>query len=124
MEVHTELGPGLMESAYGRGLAHELNACGLSFESELMIPIVYKGVPLDCGYRADFVIERELLVEIKSVEHLLPVHSAQVMTYLKLTKVPQALLFNFTVDRLKHGMKSFLYKEGRVFREELEELAH
>ena len=124
MDVHTELGPGLMESPYGRAFAHELHARGLSYQSEVAIPVMYKGVKLHCDFRADFIVENELLIEIKSVEHLLPVHSAQVMTYLKLTKVRQALLFNFNVDRLKHGMKSFLFKEGKVFREEPEEPAH
>ena len=114
MEVHTHLGPGLLELPYCRGFAQELRARGLSYRSEAMIPVVYKGVDLDCGYRADFIVENELLVEIKSVEHLSPVHFAQVMNYLKLVKVRQALLFNFNVTLLKNGMTSFLYRDGRV----------
>jgi GxxExxY protein len=108
IEVHTQLGPGLMESTYARCLGYELAAAGLKHRSEVLIPIIYKGAYLDAGYRADFLIEETLLVELKSVEHLLPVHLAQTMTYLKLSKVQQALLFNFNVPRLKDGMKSFL----------------
>ncbi len=111
IEVHTQLGPGLMESTYRRCLAHELTVSGLSHRSEVIIPIVYKGVQLDCGYRADFLVENALLLEIKSVDHLLPVHLAQTMTYLKLARTQQALLLNFNVARLKEGMKSFLFRE-------------
>jgi GxxExxY protein len=122
MAVHDELGPGLTEAPYGRGFKYELSAAGLSYRSEVMIPIVYKGTPLDCGYRADFIVENEILIEIKSVEHLLPVHSAQIMAYQKLTRVPHALLFNFNVTRLKNGMKSFLLRDGKPQLEENEGL--
>ena len=114
MEVHTHLGPGLLEHTYCRGLAYELSARGLSFKTEVAIPTMYKGVDLECDYRADFIVEEQLLLEIKSVESLLPVHSAQAITYLKLTKLPQVLLFNFNVSQLKKGMKSFLYRDGAV----------
>jgi GxxExxY protein len=109
LEVHRHLGPGLMESTYCRCLIHELTLSGLSFRSELLIPVVYKGVRLDCGYRADLLVEGVLLLEIKSVDHLLPVHLAQIMTYGKLAKVGQALLLNFNVVQLKDGLKSFLF---------------
>src|SRR5260221_5422407 len=111
IEVHTQLGPGLIESTYHRCLARELTVSGLSYRSEVVIPISYKGVQLDCGYRVDFLVEDVLLLEIKSVDHLLPVHLAQTMTYLKLARVQQALLLNFNVARLKEGIKSFLFKE-------------
>jgi GxxExxY protein len=110
LEVHTQLGPGLMESAYRQCLAHELKVLGLAYRPEVAIPVLYKGVPLDCGYRADFVVANTLLLEIKSVAQLLPVHSAQTLTYLKLARVEQALLLNFNVARLKEGIKSFLSK--------------
>ena len=114
IEVHRELGPGLMEMPYRRCLARELRAAGLSFQGEVIVPLLYKGERVECGYRADFVVENELLIEIKSVDRLLPIHSAQVMTYLKLTRVRQALLFNFNVERLKDGMKSFLFRDPRA----------
>jgi GxxExxY protein len=105
IEVHRYLGPGLLESAYGQCLAHELGLRGLSFERELQLPVRYKGVELDCGYRLDFVVERELIVEIKAVERLLPVHEAQVITYLRLTGVRAGLLVNFNTVALRRGLR-------------------
>lgn len=113
IEVHRELGPGLLESAYERCLARELELRGLRFELQVPLPILYKGMSIDCAYRLDVVVESELLLELKSVEHLLPIHDAQVITYLKLAGMPQALLMNFNVRRLKDGLKSFLQPIGR-----------
>jgi GxxExxY protein len=105
IRVHRELGPGLLESAYERCLAHELSKEGLAFEQQRAVPVQYRGVELECGYRLDFVVERELVVEIKAVDRLLPVHEAQVLTYLKLTKIRCGLLINFNAETLKQGLR-------------------
>ena len=110
LEVHSHLGPGLLESAYEQCLAHELSLRGLQFERQRPVPVAYKGVRLDCGYRLDFVIEDRLLVEIKAVESLLPVHQAQVLTYLQLTQLPVALLVNFNAFPLKAGLRRLTRK--------------
>jgi GxxExxY protein len=106
--VHRQLGPGLLESTYDRCFAHELSLSGLAFLRETPLPVVYKGIELDWGYRVDYLIESELLVELKAIETLLPVHEAQALTYLKLLGLRQALLINFNVVRLKQGLKSVL----------------
>jgi GxxExxY protein len=106
--VHRALGPGLLESVYRRCLVHELEMARCQVASEVPLPVEYRGVRLDGGYRLDLVVEDELLVEIKSVEQLLPVHRAQVLTYLKLSRLKQGLLINFNVYRLKDGVKSLL----------------
>jgi GxxExxY protein len=108
IEVHRTVGPGLLESAYRECLAFELAARGVKFVREAPLPLTYKGTGLDCGYRIDFLVEQSLLVELKAVERMLPIHSAQTLTYLKLLGVRQALLFNFNVRRLTQGLKSFL----------------
>jgi len=108
IEVHRNLGPGLLESAFARCLSYEFTARGIEFQQQVAIPVNYKGVQIDCGYRADFVIGRSVLLELKSVDRVLPVHEAQILTYLKLTKVDQALLVNFNVTRLTDGLKSYL----------------
>jgi GxxExxY protein len=108
IEVHRALGPGLLESAYRQCLASELAAAGIQFAIEMPVPVVYRGVRLECGYRADFVVEGLLLLELKSVERLLPVHTAQVMTYLRLLDLKQAILVNFNVTRLVDGVRSVL----------------
>ena len=108
IEVHRTLGPGLLESVYARGFAYEMHSAGLAFETEVPIPAEYKGTPLDCSYRVDFVVSERVLVEIKSVEQLLPVHQAQVLTYLKLLKLKQGLLVNFNSVRLIDGIRNIL----------------
>ena len=108
IEVHRALGPGLFESAYEPCLAHELTLCGIAFARQMPLPVVYRGVHLDCGYRADFLIEGALLVELKAVDRILPIHQAQILTYVKLLGVPQGLLINFNVPRLVDGLQSFL----------------
>ncbi|HKV99652.1 MAG TPA: GxxExxY protein [Vicinamibacterales bacterium] len=108
IEVHRLLGPGLLESAYSRCLGHELSSAGLRYETEITIPVRYKGLVLDHGYRADVIVQDELLIEIKSVEGLLPIHFAQTLTYLKMSGLRQALLFNFNERRLVDGLKSFV----------------
>ncbi len=108
IEVHRALGPGLLESAYQRCLVRELDLRGLQFRTEVPLPVVYKGLDVNCGYRLDFVIGGELIVEVKAVEHLLPIHEAQVITYLRLSGATQGLLINFNVPRLVDGLRSFL----------------
>ena len=108
IEVHRTLGPGLVESAYARCLGLELASANLRFETEVTIPVRYKGLVLDHGYRADVVVEGQLLLEIKSVEGLLPIHNAQTLTYLKMAGLRQALLFNFNERRLVDGLRSIV----------------
>lgn len=105
MEVHRQLGPGLMESVYQACLAHELYLRNIKSEREKPLPIVYKGAHLDCGYRLDFLVEEKVIVELKAVEQLLPIHEAQLLTYLKITGCKVGLLINFNVPLLKHGIK-------------------
>jgi len=105
MEVHKHLGPGLLESAYEECLCHELAASGIPCERQKALPIVYKGISLDCGYRLDVVVDDSLLLELKSVETLLPIHEAQLLTYLRLSSLKLGLLINFNVPLLKTGIK-------------------
>ncbi len=105
MEVHRALGPGLLESAYETCLARELAIQGIAFEQQVELPVVYRGVPLSCGYRLDFLVEGELILELKAVEELLPIHEAQVLTYLKLSDKRIGLLINFNVALLKQGLR-------------------
>jgi GxxExxY protein len=104
VRVHRELGPGLLESAYAACLAMELRAGGLRMESQLAVPIVYHGVRLEIGYRIDILVEDRVVVEVKAVEALVPIHRAQVLTYLKLRHCPVGLLLNFNVPVLKDGI--------------------
>lgn len=105
MEVHRHLGPGLLESAYEECLCHELNALKIPYERQKALPVTYKGVSLDCGYRMDIVVNSSLLLELKSVESLLPIHEAQLLTYLRLSGLRLGLLVNFNVPLLKNGIK-------------------
>jgi GxxExxY protein len=104
MSVHRELGPGLLESAYQAAMCHELSLLNVPFRSQLNLPVEYKGVRLDCGYRIDLVVDDRALVELKSVERLLPVHEAQLITYLRLSRVHVGLLINFNVPTLRRGI--------------------
>jgi GxxExxY protein len=103
--VHTNLGPGLLESVYERCLCHELRKAGLAYEVQLVLPINYDGEVIDGGLRLDLVVEDQVIVELKAVERLLPIHEAQALTYLKLTGKRLALLLNFNTERLKEGIK-------------------
>ena len=105
IEVHRHLGPGLLESAYQSCLAFELKQLGLEVEEQKPLPVVYKQVKLDCGYRLDMVVEDEIIVEIKAIEKLLPIHDAQLLSYLRLAKKRVGLLMNFHVPVLKNGLK-------------------
>jgi GxxExxY protein len=103
IEVHRTLGPGLLESAYEECLCHELHLRGIGFERQVPLPVEYKGVKLDCGYRLDVIADRALILEIKCVEHILPVHEAQLLTYLKMTGKRVGLILNFNVATLSRG---------------------
>lgn len=104
IDVHKALGPGLLESAYAACLAYELAQAGIAFKREVPLPVHYKDVRLDCGYLLDFVVEDVLILELKSVEKVDKIHQAQVLTYLKLSGKPIALLMNFNVLLLKDGI--------------------
>jgi GxxExxY protein len=105
MKVHTQLGPGLLESAYQACLAYELTKRGLDVQTQVALPVIYDEVRIDCGYRVDLLVERSVLVEIKAVSKLLPIHEAQLLSYLKLGGFWAGLLINFHVPRLKEGIK-------------------
>ena len=107
--VHTALGPGLLESAYEQCLCHELNNHGIRFTRQLQLPVVYDGVKIDAGYRIDILVEDSVIVEIKSSDSLLPIHEAQLLTYLKLSGKRLGLLINFNVRSLKHGIKRMVH---------------
>jgi GxxExxY protein len=109
IEVHKALGPGLLESAYEGCLAHELSLASVSFERQIPLPVTYKSYLLDCGYRLDFLVEKTVVLEIKAVEGLQPIHEAQLLTYLKLGGWPIGLLINFNVPVLKKGIKRMVY---------------
>jgi GxxExxY protein len=108
IEVHRHLGPGLLESSYQACLCHELRLRGVIYDSQVALPLQYKGLQLSKGYVLDFLIENALIVEIKAVDKLLPVHSAQLMTYMRLQGASCGLLMNFNVQLLPHGIKRVL----------------
>ena len=105
IEVHRGLGPGLLESAYEECLCYELGESGVSFERQVPLPVVYKSVELDCGYRMDIVVDNRLVLELKTVEKILPIHEAQLLTYLKLGRLQTGLILNFNTSVLKDGIR-------------------
>jgi GxxExxY protein len=111
IEVHRQLGPGLLETAYEECLCFELKQSGLMVERQASLPIIYKSVRLECAYRLDIVVERQVIVEIKAVERLLPIHEAQMLTYMKLSGIRVGLLLNFNVPVLKDGLRRLVLKE-------------
>ena len=106
--VHKHLGPGLLEKAYQACLAYELRELGLQVQEEVPVPVVYKEVKLDHGYRIDLLVENKLVVELKAIEALTDVHTAQILTYMRLGEYPLGLLMNFHVTLLKQGIKRFI----------------
>ncbi len=108
IETHRQLGPGLLESAYQQSLAYEFSKNNIPFELEKKIPVIYKSVNIDCAYRADMVVDNKILLELKSVDRLLPIHEAQVLTYLKLSGLKLGLLINFNVTLLKRGIRRII----------------
>ncbi len=109
IEVHRNLGPGLLESAYEECLVFELNKVGLKVERQKPVPVVYKDIKLDCGYRLDILVENTVVVELKVVDAINPVHEAQILTYMKFANKNIGLLINFNVAVLKNGIKRFVF---------------
>ena len=104
IDVHRQLGPGLLESAYEECLCHELHLRGIEFRRQVELPVAYKGLKLDCGYKIDLVVRNEVILELKAVDHVLPIHEAQLLTYMKLTGKNVGLLINFNVSLLTRGI--------------------
>lgn len=107
-EVHTALGPGLLESAYEECLCYELIQCGFTVEKQKALPILYKNIKVDAGYRLDIVVNHSVILELKAVEELHSVHTAQLLTYLKLSGIRYGLLINFNVKSLKDGIRRYI----------------
>ena len=105
MKVHTAIGAGCLESTYDACLRYQFTKDGIAFEHQTRLPVVYDGIQVDAGYRIDFLVEHCVIVELKAVEKLLPLHLAQVLTYLKLSKLRLGFLLNFNVEHMKHGVK-------------------
>jgi GxxExxY protein len=105
IEVHRHLGPGLLESAYAVCLCRELDVMGLNFDRERPLPVAYKGLNLNCGYRMDIVVEDRLILELKCVDRILPIHEAQLLTYLKLSGLKAGLILNFNCKLMRDGIK-------------------
>ena len=108
IDVHKELGPGLLESTYEQCLAYELKLKAISFQQQYPLPVQYKGVHLDCGYRIDLIVEDEIIIELKSVEKVKDIHRAQLLTYMKLSGVKIGLLINFNTSKVKNGIERFV----------------
>ena len=108
IEVHRIIGPGLLESAYEECLAYELREKKISYERQKEMPIIYKGMNLEYGYRLDLLVQNNIIVELKSIEKFTPVHTAQILTYMRLAKIKTGLLINFNVTALKNGLKRFV----------------
>ena len=104
IELHKAVGPGLLEGVYEECLCHELGLRTLAFQRQLMVPVVYKGVTLDCGYRLDLIIEGTVILELKSIDRILPIHEAQLLTYLRMLKKPVGFIINFNVPVLRNGI--------------------
>ena len=109
IDVHRHLGPGLLESVYEECLCYELGQRQVPYRRQAILPIVYKEVRLDCGYRLDVVVNEELILELKSVERLLPIHEAQMLTYLRLSGIRTGLIMNFNTPILKQGLRRMTY---------------
>jgi GxxExxY protein len=103
IEVHKAIGPGLLESSYQRCLAREFDLRGIRYRQEVDLPLTYKGVIIDCAYRIDFILEEKIVIELKSVEKLIPIHEAQLLTYLKLSKLRVGLLINFNCAAIRNS---------------------
>lgn len=109
IEVHRTLGPGLLETVYEKALAQELTDAGLQVASQVQLPVIYKGRDMECGFRIDLLVENSVVVELKTVDQLAPIHEAQLLTYLKLSGHRIGLLINFNVPLLKHGIKRLVH---------------
>ena len=108
IEVHRSLGPGLLESTYQQCLAYELSSKNIPFELEVPMPVEYKNILLDCGYRIDVLVDDQLILELKAVEEIIGIHKAQLLTYMKLAQIKTGLLINFNVRKLTNGVRRFI----------------
>lgn len=118
IEVHKHLGPGLLESVYHTCLKKELTIRGLEFQTELTIPVYYKGLELETGLRCDLLVEKSLVVELKAIEKVLPIHEAQILTYMNLLEIPIGLIINFNVTHIfKEGQKTYVNERYRYLDE-------
>lgn len=108
IEVHRSLGPGLLESTYEECLCHELSLNNIPFQRQAPMPVVYKGIQLDCGYRVDIIVDKKVILELKSVAEIQPIHKAQLLTYLKLSGLKLGMLLNFNVQLMKDGINRFV----------------
>ena len=108
IEVHRQLGPGLLESTYEQCLAHELKLSGIAFRLQWPLPVQYKEVQIDCGYRVDVLVGDALILELKCVERIMSIHEAQLITYMRLARIKTGLLMNFNVERLRDGIRRFV----------------
>ena len=108
IEVHKVLGPGLLESAYEECLAYELSKTGMIYQRQKPVPVVYKTIKLECGYRIDLLVENEVVVELKSIDLLAAIHTAQILTYMKFAEKKIGLLINFNVTKLVDGIKRYV----------------
>ena len=108
IEVHRELGPGLLESTYEQCLAFEMRDKGIGFELQKPLPVQYKGHRISCGYRIDVLVEKSIILELKSVDKLIPIHEAQMLSYMRLSGLKKGILINFNVQLLKNGFKTFV----------------
>ena len=127
LEVHSQLGPGLLESTYEECLVYELHKMGLEIERQKSLPLIYKEIQLECGYRIDILVEDKVIVELKSVDEILPVHEAQILTYLKLAKKEVGLLINFNVNPTTTHSKTnycILRKNLLYFRQQKKEVKY
>ena len=122
IEVHRQLGPGLLESAYEECLSKELALRNISYERQKAVPVIYKGVKLDCGYRIDLLVENRIVLELKSIEQTAPVHDAVVLTYLKLSGKRVGLLINFHTKMLKDGIRRYIWFEKKELTTEAAEI--
>ena len=108
IEVHKLLGPGLLESAYEDCLIYELTTLNLNIARQKPVPVIYKEIKLDCGYRLDILVENKVIIELKSIDAIAPIHEAQILTYMKFSKIKTGLLINFNVTLLKNGLKRYI----------------
>ena len=116
IEVHRVLGPGLLESAYSTCLQHELSTRSLAFVTQQRVPLAYKGITLDCAYRLDLLVDGAVIVEVKALAAVLPIHQAQLLTYLRLTDLPVGLVINFQVERLVDGVKRVINAQSSAMK--------
>ncbi|RPI73194.1 MAG: GxxExxY protein [Desulfobacteraceae bacterium] len=123
MKVHSALGPGLLESTYEACLEHELQKADISLKRQMALPVQYDGILIDCGYRVDLLVEDQIILELKSIDRLAPIHEAQLLTYLKLANLNLGLLINFNVLHLRNGIKRIVnnFPEENFTAEEAEE---